>query len=78
MNDSDSGLIYMQQRYYEPILTRFLSTDPVATDANTGGNFGRYTYVGNDPLDKTDPTGRVLEVVGDKDFREKTNDQLKN
>lgn len=26
----------MQQRYYDPIAGRFLSVDPVVTDANTG------------------------------------------
>lgn len=28
VSDPDSGLIYMQARYYEPMLGRFLSTDP--------------------------------------------------
>ncbi len=28
LSDAASGLIYMQQRYYDPMIGRFLSTDP--------------------------------------------------
>ena len=30
VNDADTGLVYMEQRYYEPLAGRFLSVDPVA------------------------------------------------
>jgi len=49
----------MQQRYYDPIAGRFLSVDPVVTDANTGKGFGLYTYVDNNPYSKIDPDGRL-------------------
>ncbi|MEJ7805154.1 MAG: RHS repeat-associated core domain-containing protein, partial [Telluria sp.] len=39
VNDIDTGLTYMQQRYYDPVAGRFLSIDPVTTDSNTGGSF---------------------------------------
>jgi transmembrane sensor len=61
--DATTGLTYMQQRYYDPIAGRFLSVDPVLTDANTGKMFGRYTYVENNPYAKVDPDGR--ESVGE-------------
>ncbi|MBX9625391.1 MAG: hypothetical protein K2X82_16415, partial [Gemmataceae bacterium] len=32
VNDADTGLVYMQQRYYDPLAGRFLSVDPVVTD----------------------------------------------
>jgi RHS repeat-associated protein len=65
VNDPELGLTYMQARYYDPIAARFLSVDPVVTDTSSGGGFSRYTYVGNDPLDNTDPTGMedLPEVV---------------
>ena len=53
----------MQQRYYDPVAGRFLSVDPIVTDANTGKGFGLYTYVENNPYAKTDPDGR--ESVGE-------------
>ncbi|MCE4540801.1 AHH domain-containing protein [Pelomonas sp. P7] len=49
----------MQQRYYDPIAGRFLSVDPVVTDANTGAGFGLYTYVNNNPYGSIDPDGRL-------------------
>lgn len=56
--DSATGLTYMQQRYYDPVIGRFLSVDPVTTDAKTGGNFNRYWYANNNPYGSTDPDGR--------------------
>ena len=58
VQDAESELVYMQQRYYDPIAGRFLSGDPVVTDANTGGMFGRYHYADNSPYAKVDPDGR--------------------
>ena len=56
--DGDSGLTYMQQRYYDPLSGRFLSIDPVVADPKTGGNFNRYWYANNNPYRYTDPDGR--------------------
>jgi hypothetical protein len=49
----------MQQRYYEPTAGRFLSVDPVVTDADSGRGFGRYHYAENNPYRYTDPDGRA-------------------
>jgi RHS repeat-associated protein len=59
VNDVDTGLTYMQQRYYDPVAGRFLSIDPVVTDANTGGSFNRYAYANNSPYKYIDPDGRA-------------------
>jgi RHS repeat-associated protein len=58
IKDSATGLNYMQARYYDPVMGRFLSVDPV-TFVETGrpGQFNRYAYTWNDPINKTDPTG---------------------
>lgn len=56
--DSATGLDYMQQRYYDPMIGRFLSVDPVAANSNTGSVFNRYDYAFNNPYRFTDPDGR--------------------
>ena len=65
VSDADTGLTYMQQRYYDPVAGRFLSIDPVVTDANTGGSFNRYTYANNSPYKYIDPDGRAVETPWD-------------
>jgi RHS repeat-associated protein len=60
VNDPDTGLVYMQQRYYDPIAARFMSVDPVVTNANTGKSFSRYEYASNNPYRYLDPEGRQV------------------
>jgi RHS repeat-associated protein len=63
VNDADTGLTYMQQRYYDPVAGRFLSTDPVLTDQNSAAHFNRYTYALNNPYKYIDPDGRMPFLV---------------
>jgi len=56
--DVGTGLVYMQQRYYDPAIGRFLSVDPVSTDPKTGASFNRYSYANNNPYRFIDPDGR--------------------
>jgi hypothetical protein len=58
----------MQQRYYDPIAARFLSVDPVTTDAKTGDFFGRYHYANNNPYKFKDPDGRAADLALDLVF----------
>ncbi len=53
----DSGLIHMNGRIYDPELGRMLSPDPVVQVPEYSQNFNRYSYVMNNPLNLTDPTG---------------------
>ena len=56
--DQASGLTYMQQRYYDPGIGRFLSVDPVTALSDPVGYFGRYHYAMNNPYRFIDPDGR--------------------
>ena len=50
--DSATGLIYLQNRYYDPATDQFLTVDPAL--ALTGAP---YAYANDDPTDATDPDG---------------------
>lgn len=57
--DSLTNLTYMQQRYYDPQIGRFLSVDPVtAYDNGDMRHLNRYAYAYNNPHKFTDPDGR--------------------
>ena len=58
VQDAATGLVYMQQRYYDPVLGVFLSVDPVAAHENLIDHFHRYRYANNNPYNFTDPDGR--------------------
>jgi RHS repeat-associated protein len=65
--DPATGLTYMQQRYYDPAIGRFLSVDPITASSINGGNFNRYWYANNSPFRFTDPDGRVaIAKAGDQ------------
>lgn len=63
--DSATGLLYMQQRYYDPELGVFISTDPIGVDGSAAGNFCRYCYAANSPYAFTDPDGRLADTLVD-------------
>ncbi len=60
VHDAGSGLVYMQQRYYDPEVGRFLSVDPMPADTATAWNFNRYNYAANNPYTFVDPDGRMV------------------
>jgi len=51
------GIIHMNGRIYDPKLGRFLQADPVVQAPKNSQSLNRYTYVYNNPLSYTDPTG---------------------
>jgi RHS repeat-associated protein len=66
--DADLGLYYLRARYYNPLTGRFMSRDPEEHDPAYPNQLHKYLYVGGDPVNGRDPTGRddVLEFVGEQ------------
>lgn len=57
--DKESGLYYLNSRYYDPVIARFLSEDTFLGDRNDPLSLNLYTYCHNEPLMYSDPTGHV-------------------
>ena len=57
--ESELGLYYYKARMYSPTLGRFLQTDPIGYS----GGQNLYAYVGDDPVDGTDPSGLTPQVA---------------
>lgn len=53
----DSGLTHMNGRLYDPMLARFVSADPFVQEPYNLQSLNRYSYVFNNPLGYTDPSG---------------------
>jgi RHS repeat-associated protein len=59
--DGESGLIYMNARYEDPTLARFVSADDTIGDATNPQDLNAYSYALNSPINNTDPTGHMNE-----------------
>ena len=58
VQDDQTGLTYMQARFYSPVLGRFVTADPAAFDPVRPDAFNRYAYARNNPYRYVDPDGR--------------------
>jgi len=51
------GLIHMNGRIYDPRLGRFMQADPFIQASGNTQSYNRYSYIFNNPLAGTDPSG---------------------
>ena len=64
--DFETGYYYLQSRYYDPNLCRFINSDVlemsnVTKDTNVGTNM--FAYCGNDPVNNDDAQGKVISSI---------------
>lgn len=65
VSDAATGLVYMQQRYYDPGIGRMLSRDPVtAFSSGDMRHFNVYAYANNNPYKFKDTDGRRPDGIG--------------
>ena len=55
--NDNNGLYFYRARYYDPILKRFISEDPIGL----AGGINSHAYVEGDPVDLKDPMGEKAE-----------------
>ena len=64
--DKETGMYYLKNRYYDPELRRFISSDAVTTLAastETLHNRNLYTYCNQNPLTRSDSNGNLWTAV---------------
>ena len=58
--DEESGLYFLQTRYYDPETGRFISRDSIEyADPESINGLNLYAYCGNNPVMNIDPTGNA-------------------
>ena len=64
--DTETGLYFLQTRYYDPEVGRFLNRDSVQyADPETINGLNLYAYCLNNPVEYADPTGQFWDTVLD-------------
>jgi len=62
-HEDRTGLTFMGARHYDPLLGRFISTDPAGLDESNLTSFNRYCYANNNPYLFVDPDGHVPVLI---------------
>ncbi|GEM_PF-3542208 len=55
--DTETGLLFLRARFYDPKLGRFISADSFPPSALNPQTLNRYSYAGNNPVNSVDPLG---------------------
>ena len=63
--DENTGLYYLNARYYNPENGRFLSQDTYRGETTEASSWHLYAYCANNPISQLDPSGHYIETVFD-------------
>ena len=62
--DTETGFYYLQSRYYDPEIGRFINADSYAsTDATGLLSTNMFAYCENDPVNGSDPNGEWIHIA---------------
>ena len=64
INDSLTGLLYLNARFYDPQTGRFISRDTYRGERDDAGTWHLYLYCANDPVNYVDPSGNFALSTG--------------
>lgn len=57
--DKETGLYYLNARYYDPEIGRFISQDSYRGELDDPGQWHLYAYCANNPINYVDPSGHA-------------------
>ena len=60
---AEIGLYYYGARWYDPYISRFTQPDTIVPGAGDPQSWNRFSYVGNNPLAYSDPSGHDREQI---------------
>ena len=63
MNPAETGLYYLQSRYYDPETGRFISIDAYMATGRGILGYNMYVYCNNNPMNYSDSTGRLPQNI---------------
>ena len=62
--DSELGMYYLQSRYYDPVIGRYINADGYLSTGQGLLGYNMYAYCGNNPVNRVDPEGEFwIELV---------------
>ena len=61
--DTDTGMYYLQSRYYNPEIGRYLNADSQLNPQSDITGMNLFCYGGNNPVNTTDPTGHAFMFI---------------
>ena len=63
--DTETGFYYLQSRYYDPEICRFINADGQLNQQESISGYNLFAYCGNNPVIRFDPFGKLfLELIG--------------
>ena len=60
--DTETGFYYLQSRYYDPVVSRFINADSFTSTGDGLLGYNMFAYCGNNPVCYSDPTGHFALV----------------
>jgi RHS repeat-associated protein len=60
--DNETGFYYLQSRYYDPIISRFINADSYGSTGQAFLGTNMFAYCNNNPVNSADPTGTISIV----------------
>ena len=61
--DSESGFYYLQSRYYDPEIARFINADDFASTGQGILGNNMFAYCGNNPIIRVDSSGEFFNTI---------------